>query len=118
MSPKLAVTGEVTGGVNKSRFFRGQDGEFEMARFDMSAADMGSMAEMQPNAEGLFDLGIVYAVGAAGRPDLVAAHKWFNLSALRGNDEAAYHRQQIAEELTAAQIAEAQRAAREWLSTH
>lgn len=89
-----------------------------MARFEMSSPEMGQMAEMQPNAEGLFDLGIVYATGPEGKPDLVAAHKWFNLAALRGNDEAAYHRQQIAEELTAAQIAEAQRAAREWLRTH
>ena len=89
-----------------------------MARFEMSAVEMGAMAEQQPNAEGLFELGIVYAVGAQGQPDLIAAHKWFNLSALRGHDEAAYHRQQIAEELTAAQIADAQRAAREWLSAH
>lgn len=86
-----------------------------MARFDMSGA---WMAEAQPNAEGLFALGIVYATGGAGEEDLIAAHKWFNLAALRGNDEAAMHRQQIAEEMTEAQIAAAQRAAREWLRTH
>ncbi len=91
---------------------------FIMARFEMTSPEMGSMAEMQPNAEGLFNLGIVYATGLDGEADLVAAHKWFNLAALRGNPEAAYHRQQIAEELSESDIAAAQRAAREWLRTH
>ena len=89
-----------------------------MARFEIASPELGMMAEMQPNADGLFDLGIVYATGRDGSPDLIAAHKWFNLAALRGNEEAAYHRQQIAEELSAAEIAEAQRAAREWLNAH
>ena len=89
-----------------------------MARFEMASAEMGSMAETQPNADSLFDLGIVFATGRQDRADLVAAHKWFNLAALRGNPEAAYHRQQIAEELSTAEIAEAQRSAREWLGAH
>ena len=89
-----------------------------MARFEMASAEMGSMAETQPNADSLFDLGIVFATGRQDREDLVAAHKWFNLAALRGNPEAAYHRQQIAEELSAVEIAAAQRAAREWLGAH
>lgn len=89
-----------------------------MARFEMGSPEMGGMAEMQPNAEGLFNLGIVYATGLDGEADLVAAHKWFNLAALRGNPEAAYHRQQIAEELSDVEIAMAQRDAREWLGTH
>jgi uncharacterized protein len=89
-----------------------------MARFEMASSEMGSMAEFQPNADGLFHLGIAHATGTEGEADLVAAHKWFNLAAMRGNPEAAYHRQQIAEELSAAEIAEAQRAAREWLKTH
>lgn len=89
-----------------------------MARFDMSGAEMASMAERQPNAEGLFELGMAYATGRDVEPDMVAAHKWFNLAAMRGYDEAAYHRQQIAREMTDAAIAAAQRAAREWLRKH
>ena len=58
------------------------------------------------------------ADGEAGAIDLIAAHKWFNLAALRGYADAAWHRQQIAEEMTPAEIATAQRAAREWLRTH
>ena len=89
-----------------------------MARYEMGGAEMASMMEIQPNADSLFELGILYATGREVEPDLVAAHKWFNLAAVRGNPEAAYHRQQIASEMTDRDIAEAQRAAREWLTTH
>lgn len=90
-----------------------------MARLEMGGAEVASMmAEQQPNADGLFDLGILYATGREVQTDLVAAHKWFNLAAVRGNPEAAFHRQEIAREMTDAAIAEAQRAAREWLRKH
>jgi TPR repeat protein len=89
-----------------------------MARFDIGSPELATMAERQPNAEGLFELGMLYANGDQVDPDLIAAHKWFNLAALRGYEEAAWHRQQIAEEMSAADIAAAQRAAREWLKTH
>lgn len=89
-----------------------------MARWDMSGAEMASMAERQPNAENLFELGILFATGREVEPDLIAAHKWFNLAAMRGNPEAAHHRQEIALEMSTTQVAEAQRAAREWLGTH
>ncbi|KAB2874803.1 MAG: sel1 repeat family protein [Bauldia sp.] len=89
-----------------------------MARLEMGGAEMASMMEMQPNADSLFELGIVYATGREVEADLVAAHKWFNLAAVGGNPEAAYHRQQIACEMSDTDIAEAQRAAREWLRKH
>ncbi len=89
-----------------------------MARFDIGAPELATMAERQPNPEGLFQLGMLYANGDDVDVDLVAAHKWFNLAAQRGCSEAAWHRQSIAEEMTAAQIAAAQRAAREWLQAH
>lgn len=89
-----------------------------MARFEISAPELATMAERQPNPEGLFQLGMAYANGDDVAVDLVAAHKWFNLAALRGYADAAWHRQQIAEEMTSAEIAAAQRAAREWLSLH
>jgi TPR repeat protein len=89
-----------------------------MARFEIGSPELATMAERQPNPEGLFRLGMVYANGDDVPVDLVAAHKWFNLAAARGYAEAAWHRQQIAEEMTEAEIATAQRAAREWLRTH
>ena len=76
-----------------------------MARFEMSGAETAFMAEIAPSVESLFELGICYATGREGATDLVAAHKWFNLAAMRG-------------EMSPRDIAEAQRAAREWLSKH
>lgn len=65
-----------------------------------------------------YDLGVVYSTGSHGAPcDLVEAHKWFNLAAVEGHDEAAQCRADIADEMTVREIAEAQRRAREWLSS-
>jgi len=88
-----------------------------MARLEMSEAT-ASMAQAKPTAEDLFDLGITYSTGFEGKPDLVQAHKWFNLAAIRGNSAAASYRQEIAREMSAAEVALAQREAREWLTRH
>jgi hypothetical protein len=50
--------------------------------------------------------------------DMVAAHKWFNLAALRGSRDAVRLRNEVAAEMSAAEIAAAQRAARAWLTHH
>ncbi len=64
-----------------------------------------------------YELGIAYSSGAEGvTVDLVQAHKWFNLAALRGNERGQECRAEIAEDMTAREIAEAQRQARAWLS--
>jgi TPR repeat protein len=89
-----------------------------MARLEMGGANIGSMGEGKPNAQDLFDLGVIYSTGLEVEADLVAAHKWFNLAALNGNADAAYYRQQLALEMNESDIAAAQRAAREWLTTH
>jgi hypothetical protein len=86
-------------------------GEKEMARFEIGSAEMAPMGQNAVNAESFFELGL-------STSDLVAAHKWFNLAAMKGNQEAARYRQEIAAEMSGPQVAEAQRAAREWLRTH
>jgi TPR repeat protein len=63
-------------------------------------------------------LGLAYATGRAVKADRVAAHKWFNLAAVKGNRDAVRLRRELAEEMTEADIAEAQRAARQWISVH
>lgn len=64
----------------------------------------------------LFDLGVAYSTGSHGVPcDMIEAHKWFNLAAVGGHEEAAQCRADVADEMTAREIAEAQRRAREWL---
>jgi uncharacterized protein len=67
-------------------------------------------------ASALYNLGLAYSTGQGVGVDYVAAHKWFNLAAMRGIEEAKSWRAQISRELDPGQIAEAQRQAREWLS--
>jgi len=63
-----------------------------------------------------FDLGVAFSTGSHGVGcDLIEAHKWFNLAAAQGHEEAAWCRADIAEDMTAREIAEAQRRARQWL---
>jgi len=87
-----------------------------MARLDMTgSAEAGGGVGIE---ETLFQLGIVSSTGRDSEPDLIAAHKWFNLAAMQGNGEASRYRQEIADEMTSADIAKAQREAREWVPTH
>ncbi|HEX8667521.1 MAG TPA: SEL1-like repeat protein [Allosphingosinicella sp.] len=67
--------------------------------------------------EALYELGVAYSTGTHGLDvDLIEAHKWFNLAALNGSRRGQECRAEIAEEMTAREIAEAQRQARAWLS--
>jgi len=69
--------------------------------------------------DALLDLGFAYSTGTRGYAfDLVSAHKWFNLAALGGSEEAQYCRADIADQMSTREIAEAQRSARAWLATH
>ncbi|WP_395634802.1 hypothetical protein [Sphingorhabdus sp.] len=68
------------------------------------------------DADALYDLGMAYSSGSGGiEVDLIAAHKWFNLAALNGSEAATMRRADISDEMTAREIAEAQRQARAWL---
>jgi TPR repeat protein len=70
------------------------------------------------DVDALFELGITYSTGRGGMAvDLVEAHKWFNLAALSGSTRGQECRAEIAVEMTAREIAEAQRQARAWLGT-
>ncbi len=67
--------------------------------------------------EALYELGVAYSTGTGGVDvDLVEAHKWFNLAALNGSSLGQQCRAEISEEMTAREIAEAQRQARAWLA--
>ena len=76
----------------------------------------GSTACDAAAAQRFFDLGMMCATGASA-PDLVSAHKWFNLAAMHGNKQASAMRLEIAAELSESEIAAAQRAARDWLAS-
>lgn len=70
------------------------------------------------NVDACFDLGVIYSTGSHGAAtDLVEAHMWFNLAASQGHEEAVWCRGDVAEEMSRAEIAEAQRRARRWLAS-
>ena len=71
---------------------------------------------MAGDIDACFELGVSFSAGADGCPlDLIAAHKWFNIAALGGNLRAMECRAEIAEDMTAREIIEAQRQARAML---
>ena len=84
--------------------------------FQVDAVDT---AEPILSSEEMYRLGLAASTGIeSGGFDLVTAHKWFNLAAMQGNLEARAYRAELANEMTADEIAEAQRLAREYLATH
>ena len=85
------------------------------ARFLLESR-LADAAQGDPDA--LYELGVAYSTGTAGiEVDLIEAHKWFNLAALNGSALGQSCRAEIAEEMTAREIAEAQRQARAWLAS-
>ena len=61
---------------------------------------------------------MMYSSGREVPVDLITAHKWFNIAAMKGHAEAAQLRREIAAEMQDAEIGQAQRAARDWLKAH
>lgn len=89
---------------------------------ETEAGDLGIATFLTDAAHGcidaLYNLGVAFSTGSQGVDcDMIEAHKWFNLAAAKGHEEAAWCRSDIAEEMTAREIAEAQRLAREWLGS-
>ncbi len=81
------------------------------------------VAAEQGFAQAQYNLGLWYATGEGGEVDNVNAHMWFNLAAARfpstdtrNRTLAVRNRDVMAGRMTADQLAEAQRLAREWQS--
>jgi len=89
-----------------------------MARFEIQDRGMIEIAEQAGSPDALFELGLMYCSGREVALDMIEAHKWFNLAALRGNVEARHYRQEISREMSRDDIGAAQRRARDWLSRH
>jgi hypothetical protein len=66
----------------------------------------------------LFERGLYWASGRSGVVNLVAAHKWFNLAAVKGRADAIQMRREVAEMMSEVEIAVAQREARAWMTAH
>jgi len=89
-----------------------------MARYETGTSELSEMTATSGAPDALFELGLMHCAGREVALDLVSAHKWFNLAAMRGNDDAKLYRMEVAREMSRAEIAEAQRQAREWLTQH
>lgn len=92
--------------------------ESTMARLDWSSREMVECAAQGGAPDAIYELGLMYCAGRDVELNLVEAHKWFNIAAMRGNEDAKRYRSEISGEMSKSQIAEAQRLAREWLRLH
>lgn len=88
-----------------------------MARLEINEAAAGGAGGAN-QAEMLFELGMMYATGRDCEMDLVAAHKWFNIAAIKGSRRAAELRAELSGAMSKCDIARALREAREWMTMH
>ena len=87
-------------------------------QIEIDAGTQGGLPLPRPESTGdeLLQMGLLYSTGQGGAPlDLVSAHMLFNLAAMRGSEEARSYRRELAGEMDRESVAEAQRAARQWL---
>ena len=76
------------------------------------------MAAEQGHDDAQYNLGGMYLNGKGVPQDYIQAHMWSSLAAAKGNENGRINRDIIAKKMTLAQMAEAQRLAREWLEEH
>ena len=89
-----------------------------MGTMDMKDFEAASSVPANAGGEVYFDLGMMYASGRSVPADLVLAHKWFNVAVARGHRPAVERRAELAQEMSASEIAAAQREARLFLTQH
>ena len=66
----------------------------------MTSMEMAAGGIEPVNAEDCFGIGMAFPLARAWRVDLVQAHKWFNIAAMRGHKDAAQLRREIAEQMS------------------
>jgi uncharacterized protein len=105
--------------LDRSRARAGRQKQKETGMFQGHIdLDMATPVEAVAIPDLLFERGLYWASGRSGVVNLVAAHKWFNLAALKGRIDAIDMRREIAELMSEMEIATAQREARAWITTH
>lgn len=89
-----------------------------MAQLDTGEPSIEDATPATASAGLLLELGIQCCTGRKVAKDYVSAHMWFNLAALKGSEDAKHYRRELALEMSPAEIAEAQKQARCWLTLH
>jgi TPR repeat protein len=113
---KFSLDGRKSRSTSAIRW-KGTEREADMARIDVGDLDAVAPGEA-PLAETFFELGMMYSTGRSVPMGFIIAHKWFNLAAIRGNEDATRLRREIADQMSETEIAAAQRAARDWVTAH
>ena len=90
---------------------------YERSDYATAVHEWRPLAE-QGDRAAQFMLGVMYSHGQGVPQDYIQAHMWTNLAAerlsIKDRDLAVEYRDMVAKKMTTAQIAEAQRLAREW----
>src|SRR5512146_950160 len=86
----------------------------EAPQSDQMALFWFRLAAGQGDAMAFTKLGLMYAQAQGVPQDFIQAHMWYNLAGANGEWKAAEARDSLAKRMTPAQIAEAQKLAREW----
>jgi uncharacterized protein len=88
-----------------------------MARMDVMSRQTLEFSAQGEQSDAFFELGLSYCTGRDGMVDLIQAHKWFSIAAVRGSDDARRYKSELANDMSKADIMRAQRLAREWLAS-
>jgi uncharacterized protein len=98
----------------------GQQEEKRRRQMFQGCIDQEGATRVEASAipDALFERGLYWASGRSGVVNLIAAHKWFNLAALKGRADAVQMRREVAELMSRDEIATAQREARDWMIAH
>ena len=90
-----------------------------MGQLDRTETHRWQRAAEEGSVDAQFRLGLAYSIGKDEAPlDYVIAHKWLNLAARQGSEEARMLRAEVSEVMAREDIATAQRLAREWIESH
>ena len=108
---KAAAQGQAKAQFNLGTLYYNGEGvpkDYQQAlRWLRLAADQGeALAQTK--------IGVMYDDGRGVRQDIVQAYKWYSLAATNGDKPASLLRDSLANQMTQAQIAEAQKLAQEW----
>ena len=80
--------------------------------------ELDTLSPTTSTAETFLAMGMKYCIGHGVEADNVIAHKWFNIAAIKGSEKAKSYRLELAREMSASEVAEAQRQARSFLTIH
>jgi TPR repeat protein len=108
---KAAKQGHVGAQINLGTLYLQGEGA---PQSDHMALFWFRQAAEQGDALAFAKLGWMSEQGRGVLQDFIQAHKWYNLAAANGHLKAAEYRDALAKQMTPAQIAEAQKLAREW----